>query len=267
MNEIIILKQQPIIEYTAMKAEADKVTSKIAAMKLSELVVDETNYKDIKKLCTQLSKEFKGYEDARKAIKKAVNDPYTKFEGEYKPTIAKAYTDADETLKKAIIEVEDALRKKKEDELKIFFNEQRGDLDWLSFESAQIKANLSDSESMLQGMINNHINAVKRDIGIIQAQANSSRILSRFMNTLDLGEAIETVKREVEQEARLFTAQEALSNASANETAEVANNSQDSFVLDDIDFDDAIETKTFTVYGEDIYKVERFMKESGIIYE
>ena len=49
-----------------------------------------------------------------------MNDPYTQFEEAFKENIAKHYQDADAKLKKAIDDVESAIKQKKEDEVRTF---------------------------------------------------------------------------------------------------------------------------------------------------
>ena len=95
MNEnLITLKQAPIIVYEKIKAVGQQIEAKIAELNLdNQLVTDET-LKSAKNTRTMLRKELDGFETQRKYIKEQVNAPYEAFEKAYKEHIKVHYDKA-----------------------------------------------------------------------------------------------------------------------------------------------------------------------------
>ena len=95
-NDIIVIKQLPVIEeqLQAIKAEVtEKVENALC------LVCNEETVKSIKAVRADLNKDFKDFEERRKAVKKAIMTPYEQFETVYKDCIADTYKKADTELK------------------------------------------------------------------------------------------------------------------------------------------------------------------------
>ena len=80
MNELIIVKQLPVIEehLLALKAEIEEKTAR--AM---NLVCTEDTVKEIKGVRSDLNKEFAELETQRKFVKEQVMKPYEAFESIY----------------------------------------------------------------------------------------------------------------------------------------------------------------------------------------
>lgn len=118
MQELIIVKQLPIIEQhlKEMAAEIDKKTELAKS-----LVCTEDTAKEVKKVRTDLNKQFAELEEQRKAVKNAVMQPYSDFEAIYKEYVSDKFKNADSTLKLKISEVENELKSQKEKEAKGYF--------------------------------------------------------------------------------------------------------------------------------------------------
>ncbi len=119
MNELIIVKQLPIIEehLLALKQEIEE-----KADRAMNLVCTEDTVKEIKVVRTDLTKEFAELEDQRKFVKTKVMEPYEAFEKVYKDCVSEIYKKADKDLKTKIDEVEDGLKKEKENTVTEYYN-------------------------------------------------------------------------------------------------------------------------------------------------
>ena len=106
-NEVIVVKQLPIIED---RLEEVYVSVKDRLEAMSNLVVTEENYKELKKTRADLNKEFGELETLRKQVKSAIEAPYKKFEsGAYK-RMSDIYRDAIGKLDGEIKDVEGGLK-------------------------------------------------------------------------------------------------------------------------------------------------------------
>ena len=113
-NELIVVKQLPIIEDRLDEAYI-AVQDRLNAM--SNLVVTEENYKELKKTRADLNKEFGELDSLRKNVKAAIEAPYKKFEGGAYKRLADAYKDAIGKLDGEIKDVEGGLKTQKQKEL------------------------------------------------------------------------------------------------------------------------------------------------------
>ena len=193
MNEIAVLHTRPIIDFSKMKEVGLKVQERLSQYDFANLVVTDENVKEIKELRTTLRKEFELAESTRKTIKKEVNDPYTQFEEAFKENIAKHYQDADVKLKKAIDDVESAIKQKKEDEVRTFFNElvTKHELDFLQFEMMRLNVTLSSSLKSLKEEVDNFIKSVLSDISLIGSQEHQERIFVKYKRVAYRGLVLE----------------------------------------------------------------------------
>ena len=131
-NEIIVVKQLPVIEQQLAQIKEQVVERVSAAM---QLVCTEATVKEIKKARAELNAEYKAWEDKRKEVKTAVMSPYEQFESVYKDCISDAYKAADKDLKQKIDEVEQQLKTQKAAEVKGYFEEYLAskNIDFISF--------------------------------------------------------------------------------------------------------------------------------------
>ena len=114
MNEIMIVKQLPVIEERLHNLKAD-IEKKIADVMAWECTEDTV--KQIKKLKSDLSKDFKELEAERKIVKTKIMAPYEAFEKVYKECVTELYTNADDTLKSRIDAIEIVRLKEKEEKI------------------------------------------------------------------------------------------------------------------------------------------------------
>ena len=211
MNEqLITLKQAPIIIYEKIKAVGQQVETKIAELNLdNQLVTDET-LKSAKNTRATLRKELAVFEEQRKFIKEQVNAPYEAFEKAYKEHIKVHYDNADSTLKDKINQVENRLREDKIARIKEFFTElclSQG-IDFLIFERLPLNITLSASDKSLKEQVTGFVSEVSKSLQLIESLNEpdefKAEILTDYKQTLDIARAIQGAQyRRQQREAEL----------------------------------------------------------------
>lgn len=175
-NEIIVVKQLPVIveQLQTIKAEVSKRTDE--AMRL---VCTEDTVKEIKKIRADLNKEFKDWEDKRKEVKKAIMTPYEQFDTVYKDCITDVYKKADNDLKTKVDDVENNLKEQKAAEVKDYFAEYltSKDIDFVTFENANINVTLSASMKSLKEKAKEFVDKICDDLNLIEVQEHKDEIL------------------------------------------------------------------------------------------
>lgn len=211
MNEqLITLKQPPIIIYEQIKAVGQQIEAKIAELNLdNQLVTDET-LKSAKNTRTMLRKELDDFETQRKYIKEQVNAPYEAFEKAYKEHIRVHYDKADSTLKAKIDEVQNRLLDDKRGRIKDYFTEfcAAQGIDFLIFERLPLNITLSASDKSLKEQVANFVNEVSKSLQLIESLNEpdefKAEILTDYKQTLDVRRAIQNAQyRRQQREAEL----------------------------------------------------------------
>lgn len=211
MNEnLITLKQAPIIVYEKIKAVGQQIEAKIAELNLdNQLVTDET-LKSAKNTRTMLRKELAVFEEQRKFIKEQVNTPYEAFEKAYKEHIKVHYDKADNTLKYKIDEVQNRLLNDKQGRIKDYFTElcQSQGIDFLIFERLPLNITLSDSDKKFKEKVANFVGEVSKSLQLIESLNEpdefKAEMLTEYKQTLDVMIAINNAKyRKQQREAEL----------------------------------------------------------------
>jgi predicted secreted protein len=193
-NEIIVVKQLPVIEQQLAQIKETVNERVSAAMKL---VCTEDTVKAVKKARTELNAEFKAWEDKRKEVKTAVMTPYEKFEAVYKDCISDSYKAADKDLKQKIDEVEQELKSKKAAEVKSYFEEYLSskDIDFVTYEQAGINVTLSASLKSLKEQAKAFIDRIVSDLALIETFTDlKAEILVEYKKSLNVSDAITGVK-------------------------------------------------------------------------
>ena len=205
MNEIIKITQLPVIEerLRSMQEQVEKRTSEAMSM-----VCTEDTVQAVKKLRAELNSEFWELEGQRKAVKKAILEPYERFDALYKSCIGDPYKQADADLKGKIDAVQGEIRAKKEMELAEFYNEYATahGVDWLHFCDAGIKVLLSSSMKKLKDEARAIIDQIEADTLAISKMENATEIMAEYKACRSLADAVTIVKNrhesiEAEQKA------------------------------------------------------------------
>lgn len=193
-NEIIVVKQLPVIEQQLAQIKEQVAERVKAAM---QLVCTEDTVKAVKKARTELNAEFKAWEDKRKEVKTAVMTPYEKFEAVYKDCISDSYKAADKNLKQKIDEVEQQLKAQKADEIRIYFEEYLAskEIDFVSYGQAGLNVTLSTSLKSLKEQAKAFIDRIVSDLALIETFTDlKAEILVEYKKSLNVSDAITGVK-------------------------------------------------------------------------
>ena len=193
-NEIIVVKQLPVIEQQLAQIK-EQVVERVQAV--MQLVCTEATVKEIKKARAELNTEFKAREDKRKEVKTAVMSPYEQFESVYKDCISDAYKAADKDLKQKIDEVEQQLKTQKAAEVKSYFEEYLASksIDFITYEQAGINVTLSASLKSLKEQAKAFIDRIESDLKLIETFTDlKAEILVEYKKSLNVSDAITGVK-------------------------------------------------------------------------
>lgn len=209
-EELITLKQAPIIVYEQIKAVGQQIEAKIAELNLDNQLVTEDTLKSAKNTRTMLRKELDDFETQRKYIKEQVNAPYEAFEKAYKEHIKVHYDKADSTLKAKIDEVQNRLISDKITRIKDYFTElcQSQGIDFLIFERLPLNITLSASDKSLKNEVANFVSEVTKSIQLIESLNEpdefKAEMLTEYKQTLDVTRAIQNAQyRKQQREAEL----------------------------------------------------------------
>lgn len=276
-QDLIKVTQVPTVEFTKLKQYNIQLTDRLARLDLANLEANEDNLKEIKTTRTDVRKELKTLEDSRKLTEKTILEPYKKFETEYNKLIKKPLQQADKDLKAKVDEVEDNLRQQKTDTFINRFKElkENHDIDFVKFEQVGLNIQLSTSVTSLEKELDGFFDKVKNDLAVIETNTNKERVLVKYMQDLDLSNAIVTVDREVKQEEELKEANR-LAMERAHERAHEQAKQQPTTTEDkpitntpEVEVAPELLTVTFTVTGtkEQLIGVREYMKGNNIEYE
>lgn len=211
MNEqLITLKQPPVIVYEKIKAVGQQIEVKISELNLDNQLVTEDTLKSAKNTRATLRKELDDFETQRKYIKEQVNAPYEAFEKAYKEHIKVHYDKADSTLKSKIDEVQNRLLDDKRGRIKDYFTEfcAAQGIDFLIFERLPLNITLSASDKSLKEQVAGFVSEVSKSIQVIESfnEPNEfkAEILTDYKQTLDITRAIQNAQyRRQQREAEL----------------------------------------------------------------
>ena len=209
-EELITLKQPPIIIYEQIKAVGQQIEAKITELNLDNQLVTEDTLKSAKNTRATLRKELDDFETQRKYIKEQVNAPYEAFEKAYKEHIRVHYDKADSTLKAKIDEVQNRLLDDKRGRIKDYFTEfcAAQGIDFLIFERLPLNITTSKTDKSLKYEVTNFVSEVSKSIQLIESfnETNEfkAEILTDYKQTLDITRAIQGAQyRRQQREAEL----------------------------------------------------------------
>ena len=218
MNEIIKITQLPVIEeqLRSMQEQVEKRTGEAMG-----LVCTEATVQAVKKIRAALNGEFWELEAQRRAVKKAILEPYDRFEALYARCISGPYKRADADLKGKIDAVQGEIRARKETELAEFYNEYAAahGVDWLHFCDAGIKVPLSSSMKKLQDEARAIIDRIESDTAAIEGMESADEIMAEYKACRSLADAVTIVK---ERHERIAAQQRAAEERKAAQEAQRA---------------------------------------------
>lgn len=235
-NEVIVLKTEPVIEYSKLEEISKEVTQRIADLGLDKIEASEDTVKTLKEIRASLNKESAQYEASRKTIKQLVMAPYDTFEGKYKDLILNRFKEADTVLKTKIDEVENAMRLAKENEVKSYFDEVKAAfaIDFITYENVGLNVTLSASVKSLKEQVLKFVQQVDTDLQIIDADEHKDDILVIYQQTLNLGQSIIQVKNNIKAKEELQAKREAALQESRRETNQTVKSTPIDPTLDEV---------------------------------
>ena len=268
-NELITLTQSPVIEYTAVDRISEEVKVRLDKLNLAHLLPTEDNKQELKKIRTDLTKEFADYESARILIKKSVNAPYDKFEEAYKEKITKQFKDADKLLKEAVDKIDNEIKEETRQKVLDYFNELISfhNIDFVSFEQVGLNITLNATLKSLKDQTRSFIERIANDLVLIETQSNKERILIRYKQNLNVSQSITSITNEIKQEQELIRRAEErevmLESVRPQPVVERILEAPKQVIVEEL------MSSTFTVTGtkRQLIAVREFMKKEGIKYE
>lgn len=264
IKDLIVVKQLPIIE-EKLKNFSVEIDKKVDNAK--SLAVSEETVKEVKKVRAGLNSEFKELETQRKLVKSKIEEPYKIFENTYKTYISEKYKSADTELKSKIDEVENVQKKAKEDEVRSYFNEylESKNIDFVTFEQANINITLSASLKSLKEQAKMFIDKIVDDLKLIDMQDYKDEILFEYKKSLNVSDAIVEVKQ---RHIALDKAKEQ-EESDKELQKEIVVKSTDEPLKAPTEIDNAIYEIEFKVKGtkEELKTVKEFLESGGYEYE
>lgn len=179
LDSLIVVKQLPVIE-EQLRTVKESVDARINDALC--LACTEDTLKTVKAMRAQLNKEFKEFEERRKAVKNAVMKPLEGFDAAYKECVSIAYKDADAELKRRIESVERGLRDDKTEKVKAYFDEycESNNIDFIDFGHTGINVTLTASLKSLKAQAKELIDRIVDDLALITTQEHSDEIMYHY---------------------------------------------------------------------------------------
>ena len=276
--ELIVVKQLPEIEerLRTVKESVNRRVSSALAM-----VCTEETLQAVKAERAKLNQEFAILEDQRKAAKKAVLEPYERFEEVYRDCVSIGFKQADEALRSKIAEVESEMKLRCEDGLQDYFAELCAvhHLDWLTYERAGIKVDMASAKAKtpkkLWEQLTAFVAGVAESVDRINTLEDPEEIMVEYQKSLNAADAICTVQerhRRIEDQKKELEARKAACEQEAAMVCRVEVLSPP-VVMEkppEKDPNEIIPKLTFTVINAtraQLRRVREFLNMEGIKYE
>lgn len=220
-NKLMVVQQLPVIQerLITIKEEFEKISSEALS-----LICNEDTYKIVKEKRAAITAMFNDLESDRKAIKKAILEPYEKLEEVYNQCVKDIYVETKEKLDAKISDVESDIKKQKLDDVIPYFSEYAlaNNIDFVTFEDAKIKVTMSASKKKLQEESKAFIDRIAADVALIRTQSDEliSEMMVEYKETLDVNSAIQSViERHKKIDAEVIP--ESSADVGSNEVIEV----------------------------------------------
>lgn len=280
MTDLIRVTQLPIIEeqLRSMQEQVEAKTTEAVS-----LVCNDETLSTVKAARADLNKTFADLEEQRKAVKRAVMEPWERFESVYKECISIPFKQADAALKGKISAVENDLKGRAEQEAADYFYElcQAERVEWLSWGQAGITVSMTDARQKtrksLREKITTFVTGVARGAEAISGMEDSEEIMVEFRRCLDAATAIRIVQerhQRIKNERRAAEARRAAMEAQQASVEKVESAAPPTVVSPPVAAPAAQENEkvykcSFTVRAtkEQLKKLKDFMCKEGIKYE
>ena len=183
----------------SIDSNIELIKDKAAAIKsfYASLVISEEDCKEMKKEMASLNKAKDAVKKYRMDIVKKFNEPLDNFVNSAKET-EKILTETYDSLKGQIKKFEDETLNQKKEEVKSYYDEYASSLhiDFVPFENSGLSITLSASIKSLKEAFKSFLDRIDSDLKLINTQDEAliSEILVEYKRSLNVGNAIITVK-------------------------------------------------------------------------
>lgn len=167
---------------------------------LGQLPENDESLKRVKAIRADLSRQFEEMEIQRKEVKRQVLQPYTQAEEKYKACIAEPYKTADRQLKEWIDNYQNGMKLACEVRLREYFDSlciAQG-VDFLHFSQCGVTVDMAMARQKepkkAMETIESFVLGVRSDLDSILTLDDAAEVLAEYRNSLDLPDAILTVK-------------------------------------------------------------------------
>ena len=277
MNDLIKVVQLPVIEEHLRGMQAD-IKRRVDEAK--SLACTPETLADVKKVRSELNKQFADLEERRKAVKKAIMDPYDKFESVYAECVSGPMKEADADLKSKITETEGAIKDKCLEQLMEYFSElcALNGVEWLPFIRSGVVVDLTSAKQKtpkkLMAQIKEFVERVASDVECISTMDNAEEIMAECKVCLNVPTAISTVNtrhQRIEQERKAAEERKAAQEAQRSAVERVQAVAPPVITPAPQTQPQASETltTTFTVTGTraQLVSLREYMEKEGLKYE
>ena len=281
MEELVVVKQLPIIEQQLYRL---RDAWEQRALEAEAMVCTPETVQAVKGYLADMRKEYQEVDALRKAVKKAILEPYEQFESTFKSCVTEPFKRAEVSLSGKAASVEADIKARCEAGLRDYFDELCAvhHLDWLTYERAGIRVDLTSAKAKTPKKIREQLMAfvagIAESVDRINSLVDSGEIMVEFQRSLDAAGAICTVKerhRRIEEQKQMQEQREAIRAQEAEAVRKVEALATPVPVKvppkqPEKDPNEIIPRCTFTAIGAtraQIWKLREFMDMEGIKYE
>lgn len=275
---IVYVEENGILKYDKLKGLKSRIEYEISELDLENIEATEENKAVLKTTRAKFSKDFKELEEARKHVKRVIEQPYKDFLEVYNEEV-EVFREVDTLLKNKVDIIEDMQREEKYNELEQFFNDLKVlynqdlgttiNLNFIKFEQLELNITLSASMNKLKEEIEENLFRIKNEVAVIRANDNRARLFVIYQNleNLDLSTTLLTLTTQLEQEQRVLNnapkVEEEVKDIEPKKEVEEPKLEQEIPIIEEVvRVNFSIEdTRT------NIKKVLEFMKENNIVYK
>jgi hypothetical protein len=213
MENELTLQQVKIVQgsisfnnYESLKEEALELSEKV-----SSIIVNEENVKDMKKLIAAVNKKVKELDSNRIKVKKMMLEPYVTFEEKVKEIVS-IVDESEEVVRKQIRELEEKEKEEKRQNLEEIFNKRIALYpfkDLITFSDFLKPSHLNKStsfNSVEQEMVD-YLEKISNDFEVMRNMDNFESLVSYYLDSKDLTKTLSRANEVKQREQKIKTSE------------------------------------------------------------